>query len=247
MDAHLGDPAGASPIASTGIAALDRAAWGFLPGDLWLVAGDPGQGVSMLLTQWALHLASHDLRVWLLAPVASPLAVSSRLLAHGAHMALDDVRRDWVPAESRERLVEARHRIAGLPLRVFAQRALRDPAALLRACRGDQGPDVLLVDDQAATAWTPEALRMVADAGLVTVAGVEVAEVAVFLETGAVTPLSRAADRALVVRTSGITRAGVPLEDGCGELSLVRNRFGPLYDCPVYFDGCYSRFRDHHG
>jgi hypothetical protein len=48
-----------------------------------------------------------------------------------------------------------------------------------------------------------------------------------FPRTGAVTPLSRIADRVLVVRTQGPTRAGVPLEDGCGELSLVRNRSGP--------------------
>ncbi|KRF37401.1 DnaB-like helicase C-terminal domain-containing protein [Nocardioides sp. Soil805] len=70
---------------TTGFAELDDVTGGFEPGQVWMVAGTPGQGRSTLAAQWALLLASdHGFHTHLVSKRDPTHKVAARLVASAA-------------------------------------------------------------------------------------------------------------------------------------------------------------------
>lgn len=176
-----------------------------------------------------------------MSPRDDTAAVTARLVANRGKVPLNHLQQRRLSEEERAVAdrIQAELRASGLAVPGPDDRAT--PAGVVRAFREGHGPDVLVVDDVEHSGWTVPMLRMVADAGVLVIAA------SCDLPGGGSRTAAwlRAADAVLVVRTSG-PAGGVEFDDGVGELSLVRNRRGPIRNCRVYFGGCYARFRDSH-
>ena len=74
----------------TGLTALDAVTGGGIsPGDLWVIISAPGQGRSMLLTQFAGHVAlHHGVPTYLVSNRDSADVVSARLHANATSIPL---------------------------------------------------------------------------------------------------------------------------------------------------------------
>jgi replicative DNA helicase len=206
----------------TGLQRLDEVVTGMVPGQVWVLVGSPGHGRTTLLLQLAARFATTDLLVFVDTPREPAELSLARLLAClGKHPATDVLAGEPVEGLdlTRSRLAQSGLALAGAGSgRSVVRREQwveHDPAALFL-------DDLDLLDDA-----RPEHLATWASTG---------AFVCVTLP------------RHLVVRDGldpGWARvADVVLEVTSEEVSLLKNRHGPLRDCPVDFQGHYARFVD---
>lgn len=145
---------GAPPAFLPGLGDLDELTGGIRPGDVWVVEGLAGAGVSMLVLQ----LAVAGLRSGRSAAVVCghlPVPVQlARLVSQTARV---PVSRLWPPdgpldPGERERIEIASQRLAAWPLRLATGifEVAADAHAALRLVGGGSAPDVLVVDTVAA-------------------------------------------------------------------------------------------------
>jgi len=104
---------------STGFADLDEATGGPRAGDIWLVVGTPGQGVSTLLTQWAGRWSTqHDWDTWLICPRDDAAACTTRLQASLGLVPAQHLLNGTTSADEDDRLERASESLRTAPLRV---------------------------------------------------------------------------------------------------------------------------------
>ena len=79
-------------IASSGFAELEALSGGMVPGRVWMVVGEPGQGRTTLPTQWAAGIGSQrGQAVHLVTPCESREVVVARLLASTGRLSMHDL------------------------------------------------------------------------------------------------------------------------------------------------------------
>ncbi len=137
-----------------GLGVLDELTGGIRPGDLWVVEGPAGVGVSMLVLQ----LATAGLRSGRSAAVVCghlPVPVQvARLASQIGRVRLSHL---WPPDRSpdsgeQERSTAARQQLAAWPLRLATGifEVAADPGAAMRLAGGGTTPAVLVIDTVAA-------------------------------------------------------------------------------------------------
>lgn len=238
------------PRYSTGLSELDARLGGVAAGELWVLTGAPGQGRSMLLTQLALRLAcEHQVPTWLGSTRDPALAVSGRLHAAVARVALNHVVDDRLTAEDRPRLDAATAQLDAAPLRLLAGRfaAGRVLDELVTQPHGDLVA-AFFDDPDWSGAWDLQSARDLADRGAAVVVALPRTRV---LDGPAyrcdLHPEMSLADIVVEVRHTDLTAAGLdPVVDQPGHavLAVLRNRRGPVGSSVAAFQGHYARFVD---
>jgi len=228
-------PVGPVPV-SMGFAEVDRLTGGLPPGSLLLVATTPGQGKTTYATQLAGAAAAAGRSVQLHCPRETPRACAARLVASLAK-------------------VSYRHLFDGRPLDAPAGRRAEQVRAHLSASDLDivAGTDldldarpaveVLVIDDaHLCPTGTPARLREMANSGIVVIATVP-DDLLIEGRAGSQVRLRRAWAE---VCDLAIHLAWADEQARAGEvdLSLLKNRHGPLMDEVVVFQGHYARFCD---
>jgi replicative DNA helicase len=236
-----------SPRFSTGLGELDARIGGIGTGEVWFIIGAPGQGRSMLLTQFAARLALHHrVPTWLAADRDPSHVVSGRLHASTGRVPLAHIADDLLTDTDQERLEAATRHLDDAPLTVLAQPHARH--RLLDEIAGSAPrPAALLFDDPDwASVWDLTEARTLADRGISVIAAIARHR----LLTGAayradLDPVAEFADLVIEVRHTNLIAADVdPADDqpGYAALAVLRNRRGPVGTALVAFEGHYARF-----
>lgn len=229
------------PALTTGFVRLDELTGGFQADQVWLITGGPGQGCSTLMTQWAGQLAAtQGWPTWLLAPRESEAATVARLLASLGKLPLNHLQAGRYEDLDEARLEAARGRL------MRAQLWVRTGAHLVvPQLAGAPSPRVLAFDDgDLIGGLTPTTARELAGKG----ACVLVSLPRHLLVEGPgqwddLEPAwARVADAIVEVRSNGLPDERL----GEAELSLLKNRRGPLTVAHVAFQGHYARFVEIH-
>lgn len=218
----------APPAFQPRLGLLDRLTGGIRPGDVWVVEGPAGSGVSML----ALQLAVAGLRAGRSAAVMCnhlPVPVQlARLLSQTSLVHLSDL---WPPEQAldpieRGRAAAAAERLAAEPLRLATGLfgAPEDPRAMLTLIGGGTAPDVLVVDTVAEEFGYPPdcCLRQVREI-------VQACRSGTALVLGHRTPGATEADRTgslLFDLADVVLSLGESGDDGLGLLRVAKNRWG---------------------
>lgn len=231
---------GPRPV-SLGFTHVDRLTGGLSPGRLLLVATPPGQGKTTYATQCAGAgagaAAAAGRSVQLHCPRETPRACAARLVASLARVAYDqllDARPLEGPANQRAEQVRAHLTASHLDVNAGTDLNLDDRPAV----------EVLIVDDaHLGPPDTPARLRQIADSGVIVIATIP--DDLLLRDAGAGSqqrlhrPWADACDLAISLTwPNEIGRAGEV------DLSLLKNRHGPLMDEVIAFQGHYSRFCD---
>jgi replicative DNA helicase len=234
----LSEPAQAHCDAlTTGFDRLDQLTAGFQAEQVWLITGTPGQGRSTLMTQWAGQLAvTQGWPTWLLAPRESEAATVARLLASLGKLPLNHLQAGRYEA----RLLAARDRLRRAQMWVRTGAHVVVPQLV-----GAPSPRAIAFDDGDLIAGlTPATVRELAGGG----ACVLVSLPRHLLVEGPgqwddLEPAwARVADAIVEVRSNGLPDERL----GEAELSLLKNRRGPLTVAHVAFQGHYARFVEIH-
>lgn len=228
-------PVGPEPV-SMGFAEVDRLTGGLLPGRLLLVATTPGQGKTTYATQLAGAAAAAGRSVQLHCPRETPRACAARLVASlgkVSYLRLLDGRP--LDASAGRRAEQVRAHLSASDLDVVAGTDLDLDAR--------PAVDVLVIDDaHLGPTDTPARLREVADSGVVVIATIP-DDLLCEGRAGSQVRLRRPwAD----ICDLAIHLAWPDDHERVGEvdLSLLKNRHGPLMDEVVVFQGHYARFGD---
>ena len=228
----------------TGLSQLDELTRGMVPGSLWMIIGGPGQGRTTLLLDLAARWAGHtDARVFLDCPREPSPRLVARLLANAGRLGVGAVWRGDDPTGQRVLATRAALSRSGLVLGGTAGVTSIDRLESLREHR----PAAFLVDDADLVHGAgPAALQALTRDGAFVC--VTLPRHLVALDDSEVPDLdpawARAADLVLEVRTHNLTSRPGRDRAGEAEISILKNRHGPLYTSVVGFQGWYSRFHD---
>jgi replicative DNA helicase len=231
---------GRAETRTTGFTELDDVTGGFEPGQVWIVAGTPGQGRSTLAAQWALLLAGdHGVHTHLVSKRDPTHKVAARLVASAAKVPELHLWNGRVSAQDGLKLSHAKQSLAGVPLQIIAPKGIS------------------IVDTDMDEVATPEVL-VVDDADLA--GGLFPSRVASFAATGLLLVLTL--PRSLVVTAAGVDPGWARVADviididrpdlldhaslrpGEADFHLLRNRWGPGRSIAVVYQGHYARFVD---
>ncbi|MGF9757633.1 DnaB-like helicase C-terminal domain-containing protein [Microvirga sp. 0TCS3.31] len=233
-------------VASTGIASLDRLTAGMAPGRVWLVVGNPGEGRTTLLAQWAAAIARvPDQHVHLVAPREMPHAIAARLHSMLGLVPLDHLTsgRDDESEQRTVRLERARERLEASSMSVYAR---GDDAYVpeVHPWRAAAVPTAIVLDDaDMVSGLTPLRVREYAEASMFVL--LSLPRAAVFASPGGSVDLdpswARVADVVLEVEHRGV---GTPSEPRPGEadLHVHYNRHGYVRTVAVQHQAHFSRF-----
>jgi replicative DNA helicase len=252
--ATLPDPAfpggWGGPRYSTGLHELDERLGGVGTGEMWVVAGAPGQGRSMLLTQLARRLAcEHEVPTWLSSNRDPAVVVSGRLHAATARVSLNHIADDRITEDDRNRLDHARALLAAAQLRVVDGSRAADRMIDDLNWRRRRGPVAVLLDDPNwRSQWELQRARELADRGAAVVVSIPRSRVCdgPAYQSDLLQDASLA-DIVIEVRHVDLAAAEVdPRYDqsGYAALAVLRNRRGPVGTALVAFQGHYARFVD---
>lgn len=225
LDEELMSPRGVCP---TGFSRLDTVTGGFRAGQVWLVTAAPGDGRSLLSLQWAIALTRRGVPTRLTSPRQPMWDLRDRVIAHAAGVAVTEVAHD---SGRTARIEMAREELRCCPLVV--SEALAAPPS---AARGDV---CALVVDDADLVTTPADLGSVAHEGAVVIASLPLD--VVVSNAGLHPAWSRIADVVLQVDTRAWADTDLTV---ASRLRMLKHRWGPLVDQPVWFEPAYARFRD---
>lgn len=145
-------------LAETGVDELDELTGGLLPGRVWLVTGEVGEGKSTLLTQWAVALAQHGHLVDLVSPREPGYWIAARMLAQLGRMPISDLVHGRGLDAAPERLQHARDELHRLPIRTLSWEGRHLAADVLQETKMRSA--AVLVDDAdviggMTQAWSP--------------------------------------------------------------------------------------------
>lgn len=228
-------PTGPRPV-SLGFSHVDRLTGGLPPGRLLLVATPPGQGKTTYATQRAGAAAAAGRSVQLHCPRETPRACAARLVASLARVAYDQLLGGKPlegPADRRAEQVRAHLTASDLDVIAGIDLNLDDRPTV----------EVLVVDDaHLGPTGTPARLRAIADGGVVVIATIPDDS----LRDGLADFQPRLhrlwADTCDLAVS--LTWPNEHERAGEVELSLLKNRHGPLMDEVVAFQGHHARFCD---
>lgn len=249
--AALDDPTTRSPglATPTGFAHLDDLTGGLRGGQLWLLTGAPGQGVTTLLTQWAAQLAvTHRWRTWFASPRERTDVLAARLVASLAHIPVLRLLAHDFDTDQQHRVHAVRELLSAADLSTTTSRTARSPSADDLAQSTE--PFAYLVDDaDLVPSALPQQLASVAAAGALVVATVPRHVLVQGPEADAdLNPdWVRSADVVLEVRTRGLAPDDPDARAGEAELRVLRHRHGPTATTTVSFQPHYGRFVDLRG
>lgn len=212
-------------VHTTGFARLDDVTGGFRAGQVWLVASAPGDGRSMLLLQWALRLARHGAVTSLTSPRQPMWDLRARVLAHVARVSVHEVR----SGEGRVELVEDAW--AGLPTVPLSVHPSVGAAAGV-------SPEVLVIDD-ADLASSPEQVCTSAHDGALVIVSLPLDRM--LTDAGLDPAWSRPAD--VIVQVDSRAWSDRDFSEPIS-LRMLKHRWGPLVDQPVWFEPAFARLRD---
>lgn len=217
------------PAFQPGLGVLDRLTGGIRPGDVWVVEGPAGSGVSML----SLQLAASGARAGRSAAVmCNHLPLPVQVVRLRSQTSLVHLSCLWPPDQSLdggdpERLAAATERLAGQPLRLsnglFG--APEDPYAMLTLLGGGTTPDLLVVDtigDE--VGYPPDQCRHLVPT---LIGACRSSGTALIL--GHRTPGATEVDRTgglLFDLADVVLRLGESGDDGLGLLRVAKNRWG---------------------
>jgi hypothetical protein len=229
---------------STGFAHVDELTGGMVPGQVWVVVAAPGHGRTTLLLQLAARYVDlAEILVFVDIPREPVALCVAKLLSclgkHPLHRVMSyDLDADEDFRATRQRLSQS-----GLAL----EGAGSSPHASSRDQLLDHAPAALFVDDLDLLAGaTPERVASWAASG---------AFVCVTLprhlvvrggpcDTDLDPGWARVADLIVEVRSQGLLDETGESREGEADLTVLKNRRGPLRVCRVTFQGYYSRFVD---
>jgi len=232
--------------APTGFAHLDDLTGGLRPGQLWVITGTPGQGRTILLTQWAAQLAlTQRWRTWLVAPRERNDVVAARILASLGRAPVLQLLSDELDAEQRHRVAGVRELLRSADLRTTTcpSRPCPSPDDVAKA----PTTCAVLVDDaDLVPTATPQHLGALAPAGSLVVATLpRHVMVAGPHEDADLDPeWARAADVVIEVRSHGLVPGDLHARAGEAELRVLRHRHGPTTTITVAFQPYYGRLAD---
>lgn len=242
-------PAPSTPCAPTGFQRLDDVTGGLRSGRIWIVTGTPGQGRSVLLTQWAGALAvKQGWRARLVAPREDARMCGARLLASLARVPMQHTLRGRLSDSDLDRIENYRQRLGDAPLQVRCNSAhggIDDPWWL--GSSGDDSPSAVIIDDVHLLPEAREFFAIWAKRGaLVVVSLPRHCLLQGRRREADLDPLWAAvADVIVEVRHNGLKQYA-PGWNRVGEadLSMLKHRHGPLLDCHLLFQGHFARFLD---
>ena len=225
------------PALTTGFDRLDQLTRGFQAGQVWLVTGAPGQGRSTLVTQWAGQLAvTHGCPTWLLAPRESEATTVARLLASLGKLPLNHLLCGREEDLDEPRFETARDRLRRAQLWIGTGASLTVPHLA-----GVSPPFLMAFDDgDLIGGLTPGIADELAGNGACVL--VSLPRHLLVQGPGQWDDLepswARVADAIVDVRSNGLPEERL----GEADLSLIKNRRGPLTVARVAFQGQYARF-----
>jgi replicative DNA helicase len=128
----------------TGLAHIDNALKGLQPGRLYVLAGRPGSGKSLLVGQIGLEAARQGNRVLLCSPEMDRFEYLRRLACAAAGVSAEDVEDGKFSAEDQARILEEADKMSGLDFLVYdhGSQTVQD----IRAQIMRHQPDLLIVD-----------------------------------------------------------------------------------------------------
>lgn len=219
-----------------GFTQVDRLTGGLPPGRLLLVATTPGQGKTTYATQLAGAAAAAGRSAQLHCPREAPRACAARLVASLGRVSYDRLLdgKPLDPAADR-RAEQVRAHLSASDLDVVAGTDLDlDARAAV---------EVLVIDDaHLGPTDTAARLRQIADSGVVVIATIPddiLCEGRAGFQVRLCRPWADICDLAI-----SLTWPDEHERAGEVDLSLLKNRRGPLMDEVVVFQGHYARFCD---
>lgn len=225
---------------TTGFAELDDVTGGFEPGQVWIVAGMPGQGRSTLASQWALLLASdHGFDTHLVNKRDPTRKVAARLVASTAKVPELHLWHGPMSAQDAERLSHAKQTLAAARLQIIDPGGISIVDTDMDEVRR---PEALVADDaDLAGGLFPSRVASLADSGILLVLTLPRAHV---VSAAGVDPAwARVADVIIDIdRPDLLDRDS--LRPGEADFHLLRNRWGPGRSIGVVYQGHYARFVD---
>jgi replicative DNA helicase len=225
----------------TGLARIDEWTGGMVPGQVWVVVAAPGHGRTTLLLQLAARFAAlTDQLVFVDTPrEPSELCVARLLSCLGKHSLAAVLAGD----DSEEGLDATRQRLAQSGLALSGAEAPR--GVVRRDQLLDHSPAALFVDDvDLVEGASPERVAAWAATGAFVCVSLP-RHLVVRGDRGDLDPAwSRVADLMVDIRLHG--SGADERQDRLGEadLSVLKNRCGPVWVSTVAFQGFYSRFVD---
>lgn len=235
----------------TGLADLDALTWGLAPGALWVVAGDPGAGKTMFLAQLARVAALAGASTRFISGREDRQLVVAYWLAAQARVPLHHLLGAQLSEDELQRLQAARQRLQAAPLEVWTEADAEWVDAVCHSTPSfswlvegtSQRARVMTVDDVDVLLGAPlhERIRAMRDwtrrACFTLVVSVPTAGV---WHQGQLDPvIGREADVVLVVQPEPLEAAA---QAGHQELSVLRNRYGPVARIPLQFQGFYAKY-----
>ncbi|MET0843539.1 MAG: DnaB-like helicase C-terminal domain-containing protein [Mycetocola sp.] len=224
----------------TGLARIDEMTGGMVPGQVWVVVAEPGHGRTTLLLQLAAKYAAlTDRTIFVESPREPAELCTARLLAClGKHPLREVLSGDL---DSDERLLHTRQRLAQSGLALSASGSSRQAARWDQLL--DHHPAALLVDDlDLLVGASPQRVAAWAATGAFVCVTLP-RHLVVRGARGDLDPgWARVADLVLDVRLHGAGADESQDRLGEADLSVLKNRRGPLWVSTVEFEGHYSRF-----
>jgi replicative DNA helicase len=227
-----------SPSRSTGFPGLDEATGGFELGQAWLVTGTPGQGRSVLASQWAQRLAfDHGLSTQLVSAKDPVARVAARISASAAKVPLSHLWQSGLSGDDEDKIDRRRSTFDSVPLTFAGPGGISIADTDMKAL---PLPDALLVDDaHRVGGMFPRRVASLAARGVLIILTLPRTEVV--SSTGINPDWAEVADFVLDIdRPDIIDQASV--RPGEADLCLLRNRWGPTRPETVLFQGHYARF-----
>lgn len=147
MDAALAAMDGTTPGLSTGFRCIDLRLGGLEPGHVYVLAGRPAMGKSALGHQISINAARGGTGVLELSLEMSATQLGRRSLITASGVPMSAMRNGVTPAQA-QRLVQARHELAGLPLTIddAGGQTPRMIASKARQAKRKHGLGLLMVD-----------------------------------------------------------------------------------------------------
>ena len=231
---------------STGLCALDELTGGFCPGQVWIVTGAPGQGRSMLLSQWAMMMAvEHGWRTRLVCPREDPHTLATRMIANLGRVALGRLATGRLDEEEFARTEEARRNLKDAQFDVASMGEAKRMDGL-DALEPPQGMTFTVIDDADLVDADPSAVAAMAAGGGTIVLSLPRDHLVIDQPAqGDLDPAwARVADVVVDVRTRNFSGDPGGSRDGEAELTTLKHRRGPTGTARIAFEGFYARFRD---
>lgn len=254
----------------TGLSDLDQLTGGLQPGNLVVIASRPAMGKSALAAGVAVHAAARGYRTVMFTLEMTDGEVAQRLIAAGANVTAEALRRGKVRPHQWERIIAAGQQVASTPLLIDDTTDLSVTELRAKARRLHQrDPLGLIVVDYLQLLRAPKGMPRVEavgeiSRGLKVLAGdlnvpvVALAQLSRQLENRGVTPESK---RPMLsdLRESGAIEQDAnvvvfvwredaytdnPKRPGVAELIVAKHRAGRTGTVEVAFDGAYTQFTD---